>query len=75
MRQAWATNTSSTAVVYEANVYLARVTAAIVGVEGVVNATNVTLNGGTADLTLTENGTTQQVPTLGTVTLTAGGTT
>lgn len=75
VRQAWATNTSSTAVVYEANVYLARVTAAIVGVEGVVNATNVTLNGGTADLTLTENGTTQQVPTLGTVTLTAGGTT
>lgn len=75
VRQAWATNTSSTAVVYEANVYLARVTAAIVGVEGVVNATNVTLNGGTADLTLTENGTTQQVPVLGTVTLTAGGTT
>lgn len=75
VRQAWATNTSSTSVVYEANVYLARVTAAIVGVEGVVNATNVTLNGGTADLTLTENGTTQQVPTLGTVTLTAGGTT
>ena len=75
VRQAWATNTSSTSVVYEANVYLARVTAAIVGVEGVVNATNVTLNGGTADLTLTENGTTQQVPVLGTVTLTAGGTT
>ena len=75
VRQAWATNTSSTSVVYEANVYLARVTAAIVGVEGVVNATNVTLNGGTADLTLTENGTTQQVPTLGTATLTAGGTT
>lgn len=75
VRQAWATNTSSTSVVYEANVYLARVTAAIVGVEGVVNATNVTLNGGTADLTLTENGTTQHVPTLGTVTLTAGGTT
>ena len=75
VRQAWATNTSSTSVVYEANVYLARVTAAIVGVEGVVNATNVTLNGGTTDLTLTENGTTQQVPTLGTVTLTAGGTT
>lgn len=74
VRQAWATNTSSTSVVYEANVYLARVTAAIVGVEGVVNATNVTLNGGTADLTLTENGTTQQVPVTGTVTLTEGST-
>ena len=72
VRQAWDTNTSTTSVVYEANVYLARITAAIVGVTGVVNATNVTLNGGTADLELTENGTTQQVPILGTVTLTGG---
>ena len=68
------TNTSTTSVVYEANVYLARITAAIVGVTGVVNATNVQLNGGTADLTLTENGTTQQVPVIGTVTLTEGST-
>ena len=75
VRKAWDTNTSTTSVVYAADVYLARVTAAIVGVTGVVNATNVQLNGGTSDLTLTENGTTQQVPILGTVTLTAGGTT
>ena len=52
--------------------YLARITAAIVGVTGVVNATNVQLNGGTADLILTESGTTQQVPVLGTVSLSAG---
>lgn len=57
---------------YAADVYLARITAAIVGVAGVVNATNVQLNGGTADLVLTENGTTQQVPVIGTVTLTEG---
>lgn len=75
IRQAWDTNTSTTSVVYAADVYLARITAAIVGVTGVVNATNVQLNGGTVDLTLTENGTTQQVPVIGTVTLTAGGTT
>lgn len=74
VRQAWDTNTSTTSVVYEANVYLARITAAIVGVTGVVNATNVQLNGGTSDLTLTENGTTQQVPVIGTVTLTEGST-
>ena len=72
VRQAWDTNTSATSVVYEANVYLARITAAIVGVTGVVNATNVQLNGGTADLILTESGTTQQVPVLGTVSLSAG---
>ena len=71
VRQNWATNVSSNNVEYEANVYLARVTAAIVGVTGVVNATGVTLNGGTDDLTLTETGTAQQVPTLGTVTLNA----
>ena len=74
VRQGWDTNTSSTSVVYAADVYLARITAAIIGVTGVVNATNVQLNGGTADLTLTENGTTQQVPVMGTVTLTEGGT-
>lgn len=55
---------------YAANVYVARVTAAIVGVTGVVNATNVQLNGGTDDLLLTETGTLQQVPALGTVSLT-----
>ena len=44
-------------------------TAAIVGVAGVVNATNVQLNGGTADLLLTETGEPQQVPVIGTVTL------
>lgn len=72
VRQAWDTNTSATSVVYEANVYLARITAAIVGVTGVVNATNVQLNGGTADLILTESGATQQVPVMGTVSLSAG---
>lgn len=69
VRQEWDTNTSSTAVSYAADVYVARITAAIVGVTGVVNATNVQLNGGTEDLILTETGETQQVPVLGTVTL------
>ena len=69
VRQGWATNTSTTNVAYAADVYVARITAAIVGVTGVVNATNVQLNGGTEDLTLTENGTTQQVPVIGTVTV------
>ena len=69
VRQAWATNTSSTDVAYNANVYVARITAAIVGVNGVVNATDVQLNGGTSDLTLTQTGASQQVPMIGTVTL------
>lgn len=69
VRQSWDKNVSASGVAYAADVYLARVTAAIVGVAGVVNATNVQLNGGTADLALTETGQTQQTPVLGTVTL------
>lgn len=69
VRQDWGTNTSAVGVSYAANVYLARVIAAMIGVDGVVNATNVQLNGAAEDLILTETGTTQQVPVLGTVTL------
>lgn len=69
VRQAWGDQLGSTTVEYAADVYLSRVTAAIVGTTGVVNATNVQINGGTEDLILTETGTTQQVPVIGTVTL------
>ena len=69
VRQAWDTQVGDTTVEYSADVYIARVIAAILNVTGVVNATNVQLNGGTTDLTLTETGTTQQVPITGTVTL------
>lgn len=69
VRQSWGTQLGTTDIEYEANVYLSRVLAAIVGTAGVVNATNVEINGGTSDLILTETGQTQQVPILGTVTL------
>lgn len=69
VRQEWATPVNTTSVEYQANVYVARIVAAIVSVPGVVNATNVQLNGGTADLILTETGAIQQVPITGTVTL------
>ena len=69
VRQGWATPVNTTSVEYQANVYVARIVAAIVSVPGVINATNVQLNGGTADLILTEAGATQQVPITGTVTL------
>lgn len=69
VRQEWATPVNTTSVEYQANVYVARIVAAIVSVPGVINATNVQLNGGTADLILAETGATQQVPITGTVTL------
>lgn len=69
VRQAWGKQVGTDTVEYSADVYLAQIIAAILTVPGVVNATNVQLNGGTSDLILTETGTTQQVPVTGTVTL------
>lgn len=69
IRQGWGTPAGDSLLQYEANVYLARVLAAIVNTAGVINATNVQLNGSAADLALAQSGTTQQVPVIGTVTL------
>ena len=41
----------------------------IIGVAGVINASNVIINNNSSDLTLTETGQTQQLPELGAVTL------
>lgn len=69
IRRNWGTNTSSISVSYAANVYLSRVIAAMIGVDGVVNASDVKINDNTVDLILTETGELQQVPILGAVTL------
>lgn len=69
IRESWATPLVQGGVEYASNVFVAQIIAAIIGVTGVVNATNVTLNGSTADISLTQTGTVQQVPILGTVTL------
>lgn len=71
IRQEWDTNISATGVEYAANVYVARITAAIVGATGVVNVNALTVNGENEDIELTETGTVQQIPVLGTVTLSA----
>lgn len=69
VRQEWDTNVSQTGVQYAANVYVSRVISAIVNATGVVNVMSLTLNGSDADITLTETGVTQQIPVMGTVTL------
>ena len=69
VRRGWGTPINDTTAAYAANVYQSRVLAAILGVTGVVNVTNVTLNGAAADLRLIESGELQQVPIMGTVTL------
>lgn len=69
IRRNWDTPTPAGLTDYSGWVYVARLTAAILQVPGVVNATGVTLNGGTEDLQMIETGQTQQVPVLGTVVL------
>lgn len=54
---------------YVTKVYLGRITYAILGVEGVSSTYELKLNGTETDVVLTENKTTQEVPTLGTVSL------
>lgn len=55
---------------YPVVVYAARIVYAILdNVPEVVNVTNLTINGSSSDLTLTENSTLQQVPVLGEVVL------
>lgn len=55
---------------YYSYVYVSRLILAIMTVQGVANATNVKLNGSTNDITLQENAMVQQIPIMGTVTLT-----
>lgn len=71
LRQDWAIPDASGPTHYSCWVYLARMTAALLLIPGVVNVTHVTINGGTADLSLIETGQAQQVPVPGEVTLRA----
>lgn len=71
IRQDWGTPVDGfTGGSYNSDVYLSRVSAAILAANGVRNVSGVTLNGAAEDLALTETSGTQQVPVLGTVTLT-----
>lgn len=69
VRKSWAVNVSQMGLAYSASVYIARISAAIIMAEGVVNVADVQLNGKPTDLFLTETGTLQQIPVTGMVTL------
>lgn len=72
LRTQWATPISSGTTQYALAVYRARVITAMLLVQGVVNATSLTLNGGDADLTLYQTGERQELPVMGTVVLSLG---
>lgn len=67
LRQAWADADDMNE--YSCNVFISRISSAIVTAPGIANVTDVMLNGATDDIILIENGTTQQLPKLGEVTL------
>lgn len=67
LRELWGTSDELNN--YSTSVYVARITSSILSVAGIANVTDVLLNGSASDLVLMENATTQQLPTLGTVTL------
>lgn len=67
LKESWADSTNFNE--YSCNVFLSRVSAAIVTVPGIANVTNVTMNGSAEDIILTENGQVQQLPKLGEVIL------
>ena len=63
----WGAALVSSTVSYSVIIYVSRIIAAILSVEGVANVTDLTINGGTTDIVLTETSSTQQIPVLGTV--------
>lgn len=72
IRESWAKPIVNGGIEYASNVFIAQIIAAILNVTGVINATNVTVNGNTADIVLTQTSTTQEVPVMGTVSLNVG---
>ena len=65
----WGDELTSYVVSYSVIVYAARIIAAILSVEGVENVTNLTINGSSGDVTCTETSALQEIPELGTVTI------
>lgn len=69
VQKGWGTPQNDLLNEYNADIFIAKVSAAILSVRGVVNVTNLKLNGLAADVTCTETSATQQLPALGVVTL------
>ena len=67
--QTWGQELVGYVVQYDVIVYHARVLAAILAVDGVVNVTGLTLNGSASDITCTETDALQEIPQMGTVTI------
>ena len=69
VRNSWGSALTAHQISYPVTVYAARIIYAILNVPEVVNVTNLTINGSSGDLSLTETSALQQVPVVGTITL------
>lgn len=69
VRRGWGERVITNQVEYPVWVYASRLVVAMLAVSGVVNVSNVTLNGSAGDLEMTETGALQQLPIVGTVNL------
>lgn len=69
IRKNWSDPISQSTVSYAAPIYRAQIIAAMIGVTGIINASNVLINGEDKDLMLEQSGELQQLPVLGGVTL------
>lgn len=67
--ETWGKPLRSYRVEYPVTVYVSRIIASILSVSGIVNVTEVEINGAAEDLVLTETAQLQQIPVLGTVTI------
>lgn len=65
--KAWGNALRSRAIAYNVTVYAARVIAAILSVPEVINVSDLTINGASGDLQLTETSALQEIPVLGEV--------
>lgn len=66
----WGNMLKGFSIQYPVTIYIARIIAAIITVDGIVNVSNVTINGAANDLHLTETAQLQQVAVLGEVSIT-----
>ena len=65
--ESWGNALRSRAISYNVTIYAARVIAAILSVPEVINVSNLTINGASGDLALTETSALQEIPVLGEV--------
>ncbi len=65
LRKKWDEKTINKDIIYKCNILYAQVLAALIGSEGVLNITELLINGNNTDIYLTENREIQQLPFLG----------